>query len=88
MRERISNTARFGDLTRGPRVVGAASRAAMREILAEIRSGQFARQWLEESRRGKPRFSELTEADRKHLIERVGDALRRAMRNPPDPETK
>ena len=79
MRERISNTARFGDLTRGPRVVGSQTRAKLREILAEIRSGQFASEWLDENRRGCPRFKELTEADRVHEIERVGEELRHVM---------
>ena len=79
MRERISNTARFGDLTRGPRVVGSQTRAELREILAEIRSGQFASEWLDENRRGCPRFKELTEADRVHEIERVGEELRHVM---------
>jgi len=88
MRERISNTARFGDLTRGPRVVGAPSRAAMRELLAEIRSGRFAREWLEASRGGNLRMRELTEADRGHLIERVGAALRQAMRDRSGPPVR
>jgi ketol-acid reductoisomerase len=84
MRERISNTARFGDLTRGPRVIGPATRAAMREILDEIRSGRFAREWMEESRRGRPRFQELTERDRGHAIEQVGERMRRLLRGDPD----
>lgn len=79
MRERISNTARFGDLTRGPRVIGRETRRAMREILAEIRSGQFAEQWVEENAAGRAQFNSLTEQDRDHLIEVVGGRLRRMM---------
>ncbi len=79
MRERISNTARFGDLTRGPRVIGAATRQAMREVLAEVRSGQFAREWADETRQGQPVFRRLTDADRGHLIEQVGARLRKLM---------
>ena len=79
MRERISNTARFGDLTRGPRVIGPEARTQMRQILDEIRSGQFADEWLAESRHGRPRFNSLTDHDRTHQIERVGEPVRRAM---------
>jgi ketol-acid reductoisomerase len=79
MRERVSNTARFGDLTRGPRVIGPAVRAAMREVLAEIRSGDFARQWLAESRQGRPGLQALTECDRRHALEAVGAELRRRL---------
>lgn len=84
MRERISNTARFGDLTRGPRVIGPQARQAMREILEEIRSGQFAREWMEENRKGRPRFRELTDRDRVCELERVGAEIRRMMWNRPD----
>ncbi len=79
MRERISNTARFGDLTRGPRVIAPEARQAMREMLAEIRSGKFAKEWLAESRAGRPRFTQLTERDRGHPIEQVGREIRRMM---------
>ena len=79
MRERISNTARFGDLTRGSRVIGRETRAAMREILEEIRSGRFADEWLAENAAGRPRFNQLTEQDREHAIEIVGRRLRDMM---------
>lgn len=78
-RERISNTARFGDLTRGPRVVDDHVRNTLGEILNEIRSGAFAREWMNERNAGLPRFNDLTEADREHQIERVGRMLRAAM---------
>ncbi len=80
MRERISNTARFGDLTRGPRVVDEASRAAMRAILAQIRTGQFAREWLSEYEQGLPIFKTLTDNDRNHPIEVIGATLRGMLR--------
>ncbi len=76
MRERISNTARYGDLTRGTRVIGAGVREEMRQVLDEIRSGEFAREWLDESRRGRPVFNELTQRGRAHLIERIGRHIR------------
>jgi ketol-acid reductoisomerase len=79
MRERISSTARFGDVTRGPRVVGDASREAMRKILAEIRSGQFTREFLADRAAGAERISALTDADCTHPVEMVGKALREAM---------
>jgi ketol-acid reductoisomerase len=76
MRERISSTARFGDLTRGPRLVGGEVRREMRTLLAEIRSGEFARQFLEDSQRGHKLSSQLAERDRNHPVEIVGRRLR------------
>jgi len=82
MRERISGTARYGDLTRGPRVIGAATRAAMREILDEIRGGDFARQWMAEHARGQPQVRALVERARGHPLEAVGGTIRAALRGP------
>jgi ketol-acid reductoisomerase len=79
MRERISNAARYGDLTRGPRVIAAPSREAMRQLLAEIRSGQFAEALRRERDAGYVHFRALTDADRTHLLERVGWSLRTMM---------
>ncbi|MCG3125883.1 MAG: Ketol-acid reductoisomerase (NAD(P)(+)) [Phycisphaerae bacterium] len=79
-RERISNTARWGDLTRGPRLIDQHARDTLKAILGEIQSGQFAREWLAEAAAGRPRFEQLTEADRAHAIEQIGAALREAMR--------
>jgi ketol-acid reductoisomerase len=79
MRARISNTARFGDLTRGPRVIGPQVRQEMRRILEEVRSGAFARAWVAENEAGRPNFKALTEQGRTHLIERVGAKLRQLM---------
>jgi ketol-acid reductoisomerase len=83
MRARISSTARFGDLTRGPRVVSPQVREDMRRILAEVRSGAFAREFIAESSAGQPRTRELTEADRVHPIEQIGQELRDMMWRPP-----
>jgi ketol-acid reductoisomerase len=80
MRRKISNTAEYGDLTRGPRVVSDGVQAEMRSILSEIRSGQFAREWVEECRAGLPLFKQLAEADEQSLLEKTGAALRARMR--------
>ncbi len=79
MRYSISDTAEYGDLTRGPRIIDDHVRTQMREILAEIRSGAFATEWIAESRAGRARFNELREAGQRHQIEQVGAELRRMM---------
>jgi ketol-acid reductoisomerase len=79
MRYSISDTAEYGDYTRGPRVITEETRAEMRRILEEIRNGAFAREWLAESRAGRPEFERLRQADRDHEIERVGKVLRAMM---------
>jgi len=79
MRERISSTARFGDVTRGTRVIGGQIREEMRTVLGEIRSGQFAREFLEDSRRGQKLARELCAREREHPIESIGRALRELM---------
>ncbi len=79
MRHSISNTAEYGDLTRGDRVISPAVRAEMRRLLADIRSGAFAREWIAECRAGAPRFAELRRAARQHPIEKVGAELRAMM---------
>jgi ketol-acid reductoisomerase len=79
MREGISNTAQFGDYTRGPRVIGEASRAAMRAILAEIQDGTFAQEWVAEHAAGKPRFNAYKRETDAHPIERTGARLRELM---------
>jgi ketol-acid reductoisomerase len=81
MRDGISGTARFGDLTRGPRVIGAPSRAEMSKILKEIQSGAFAREWLAEVASGGRRLGELSEQARRHPIEQ---ARRQALEGPRD----
>jgi ketol-acid reductoisomerase len=79
MRHSISDTAEYGDYTRGPRVVTAETRAAMRRILDAIQDGSFAREWLGENRSGRHNFARLRKADRDHEIERVGAQLRSMM---------
>ncbi len=79
MRYSISNTAEYGDLTRGEKVVGDSTRAAMKEILARIQDGSFAREWIEENRSGGRIFSALREREQQHPIEEVGVRLRAMM---------
>ncbi len=79
MRYTISNTAQYGDVTRGPRVVGPEVKAEMKRILAEIQSGAFAREWLLETQAGKPVFNALTRQGEEHALEGVGRKLRALM---------
>ena len=79
MRYSISNTAEYGDVTRGPRVITPAVKAEMKKILGEIQSGEFAREWMEESRSGGANFQSLRQAGREHDIEAVGERLRAMM---------
>jgi ketol-acid reductoisomerase len=79
MRFSVSDTAEYGDLTRGPRIIDDRVRAEMRRILAEIKDGSFAREWVAEDRAGRPRFNELRAAGRSHQIESVGAELRAMM---------
>ncbi|MFQ5514609.1 MAG: ketol-acid reductoisomerase [Myxococcota bacterium] len=79
MRYTISNTAQYGDVTRGPRVVGPQVREEMKRILAEIQSGAFAREWLLETQAGKPVFRALTRQGEEHPLEAVGAKLRELM---------
>jgi ketol-acid reductoisomerase len=75
----ISDTAKYGDLTRGPRIVNAQTKKEMRKILKEIQSGKFARQWIRENDHGAKNFRRLLKADLRHPIERVGEKLRARM---------
>ncbi len=79
MRYSISNTAEYGDLTRGTRIITDDTRAEMRKILAEIQSGQFAKEWLAENKAGRPTFNEIEQRQAKHPIEVVGKELRGMM---------
>jgi ketol-acid reductoisomerase len=79
MRYSISNTAEYGDLTRGKRVIGPESRAAMSELLAEIQSGDFAREWIAENRAGQENFKRMREEQAGHQVEVVGRELRSQM---------
>ena len=79
MRYSISNTAEDGDMTRGKKVIGPETRKAMKGILADIQSGKFAREWIDEYRAGLPRFRELRKEAEKHPLEEVGRKLRSFM---------
>lgn len=79
MRSAISNTAQYGDLTRGSRIITQKTREEMRKILREIQSGQFAREWIMENQTNQPVFNALTKKDEEHLIEKVGKKLRGMM---------
>ena len=75
----ISDTAEYGDLTRGPRVVNAATKAEMKKILGEIQDGTFAREWVAEDDNGRPNFTKLQREGQEHPIEQVGEKLRGLM---------
>jgi ketol-acid reductoisomerase len=79
MRYSISDTAEYGDLTRGPRVIDEAVRATMQGILDDIRSGAFAEEWIAENKAGRPKFQALRDAGKAHQIESVGAELRAMM---------
>ena len=79
MRNSISNTAKYGDYTRGPRIVDDHTRATMKQILGEIQSGAFAQQWVAEHAAGKPSFTKHREIASQHPIEKVGAKLRTLM---------
>ncbi len=76
MRDSISNTAEYGDYTRGPRVVNETTKAEMRKILQEIQSGQFAREFVLENQSGKPGFTAMRRQEAEHSIEEVGKDVR------------
>ena len=79
MHEFISDTAKYGDLTRGPRIVNAGVKREMKKVLKEVQSGKFARQWIAENASGGRKFKRLLKQDLKHPVEKVGAALRARM---------
>lgn len=79
MRYSISNTAEYGDYSRGPRIVNEQTKAEMKKILGEIQSGQFAKEWMAENEEGGKRFSEMRAKAAEHPIEKVGADLREMM---------
>jgi len=79
MRYSISNTAQYGDMTRGPIVVNHETKQRMERLLKDIQSGAFAHDWMNEARNGRPRFQQLDDEAREHPIERVGERLRTMM---------
>ena len=79
MRKRVSDTAEYGDYTRGKRIINKQTREEMKKILEEIRSGKFAQEWIDENKKGSVEFNKMREADKKHKIEEVGESLRSLM---------
>lgn len=79
MRQVVSDTAEYGDLTRGPRVINDCVRAEMKRILAEVQDGTFAREWILENQANRPVYNALRNQDMNHLIEKVGRELRSMM---------
>jgi ketol-acid reductoisomerase len=79
MHQFISETAKYGDLTRGPRIVNERVKNEMRKVLKEVQSGRFARQWIRENAQGRPNYRKLLDADIDRQIEKVGARLRARM---------
>ncbi len=79
MRRRVSNTATYGDLTRGPRIITAKTRKEMKKILKEIQKGKFAKEWIKENEANRPNFDKLLNEGDRHQIEKVGKQLREMM---------
>ena len=79
MRKRVSDTAEYGDLTRGKRIITERTRKEMKKILKEVRSGKFAREWIKENENGRPEFNKLRKADDTHPVEVIGKQLRGMM---------
>jgi ketol-acid reductoisomerase len=79
MRRRVSNTACYGDLTRGPKIITEKTRKVMKKLLKDIKSGKFAREWIKENEAGRSNFDSLLKAGDEHPIEKVGQQLRQMM---------
>ena len=79
MRKAISNTAEYGDLTVGPKVIDAKVKKSMKKALTRIQSGAFAREWIKENKNGCKNFNALRDKDKNHQIEKVGGELRGMM---------
>ena len=79
MHQFVSETAKYGDLTRGPRVISEDVRKEMKKVLSEIQNGEFARDWILEYMAGRPSYNKMLEAQKAHPIEKVGAELRKQM---------
>lgn len=79
MRQRVSDTAEYGDYSRGKRIINAKTRKEMKKILNEVQSGKFAREWIRENKKGRPNFNKFREQGINHPIEKVGEHLRGMM---------
>ena len=79
MRKRVSDTAEYGDYTRGPRIINERTRKEMQKILKEVQSGKFAREWIRENKKGRPNFNKYRQDSENHPVEKVGEELRGMM---------
>ena len=79
MHRRVSDTAEYGDMTRGKRIINQRTRKEMQKILKEVQSGKFAREWMRENKQGRPNFNQMRKDGENHLIEKVGRDLRDMM---------
>lgn len=79
MRKRVSDTAEYGDLTRGKRIINERTRKEMKKILKEIQTGKFAREWIRENKKGRPHFIKMRKDEDAHPVEKVGEKLRSMM---------
>ncbi|MGB2631144.1 MAG: ketol-acid reductoisomerase [Candidatus Omnitrophota bacterium] len=79
MRKRVSDTAEYGDITRGKRVINQETRQEMKRILEEIQSGKFAEEWIKENKEGRPNYNKITEEEKQHPVEKIGETLRKMM---------
>jgi ketol-acid reductoisomerase len=79
MRKRVSDTAEYGDMTRGKRIISEKTRKEMQKILKEIQSGKFAKEWMRENKKGRPHFQAMREEAKNHPVEEVGKRLRSLM---------
>ena len=80
MRKRVSDTAEYGDLTRGPRIISKQTQAEMKKILKEIQSGKFAKEFLSDYHKGKKNFEKWRHEDDNHPVEKIGVKLRGLMK--------
>ena len=79
MRKKVSDTAEYGDITRGKRIINKQTREEMKKILGEIQSGSFADEWIKENQDGRPNYNKITEEEKEHPIEKIGKELRGMM---------
>ena len=79
MRQSISDTAEYGDYTVGPKIISDVSKRVMKEVLDRIQSGEFAKEWIEENKAGRPKFSRMREEQKEHQVEKVGKQIRSMM---------
>ena len=79
MRQAISNTAKYGDVTVGPKIVDKETKNRMKEALKRVQDGSFAKEWIEENKSGRKKFNELLNKDKEHTIEKIGKELRNMM---------